>query len=229
MTIEGCTLGCCETDVSGLLSKTERDKIRKRNQRAKLDERLKSKVKLYDQNKASRYRLQKQLSQKYKKASNISRQREFRLRQSIPSTPEKFQIVLDNFVKAGMSSPRKREILSNAVSKISPDDGKETNPIIRMKALKLQNRSNELEALVSKLVDEHGSKCKVAAFYKIRWATFLEMCKPGQKKVTKRQVKAKETREDIGEFYELVDVSTTVPSSRHAHNRFMLRTVDESY
>ena len=215
--------------------KRERDKQRKRQQRAHLNERLKFKVKNYDRKKAARYRLEIKGSQDKIRTQQATRQSRYRLRKKIPSTPLKFKVVVQNVLKVGFSSPRKEKILKSSLgqlqSKVRSAESEECkrNPILRLKALKDQNRNKDQADLVQQFVLHFGSLRKAAEHYGIRWATFLDMCRPKKQRLLPRQLLAKQNSDTIEEFFNLYDVSTSMPTSKHANKRFMMRTLEDSY
>ena len=214
---------------------------------------LREKTKEYDRVKACRRRLNLQ----HKRSADATRQRKSRLLRSLKiDDTQQYGSVMKKMCKIAADSPAKYKELLNCLKdncivtkqsesqckgdvNATPDmkqfvekpvkKEKFKSPVIQLRCYKQQNRAADHEALVQKIVEEHGSVWKAAQVYGLHHQTLQNLCTLKEKKETKRQLQFKERVDHIAGFFHLDTISKVMPVARLANKRFMAHTYEEAY
>ena len=104
--------------------------------------------------------------------------------QEIPTSPAKFEKIINKICKVANTCSIKKGILQKALDSIPKEQPKSAPySLLQLQSFKNQNRVNDHANLVKKLKETHGSLRKASIACNINWKSFHRLCKPPIKKV----------------------------------------------
>ena len=143
----------------------------------------KEKVKMYDRMCAAQSRLEKKIAKETKNEKSRIQKQKSRLLQEIPTSPQKFEKVVNKICKVANTCKIKKGILQKALGSI-PKEQPNSTPysLLQLQSFKNQNCITDHANLVKKLKKIHGSLRKASIACNVNWKTFHRLCKPPMKK-----------------------------------------------